>query len=102
MRLCWTFARDQPAIDFDLTPVGNHVDALPPLDPAHREGGRPQNRVGGTLAEDAGILGKFDEHPAHPVDGVDSEIRRRAVAGHAPRANLPAQGALVAMNQVKA
>ena len=48
----------QAAIDLDLAPVGNDVDALPPLDPADRKAGRAEDRVGHCCTKNAGVLGR--------------------------------------------
>src|SRR5208337_3298426 len=74
----------QAPIDLDLAPVGNDVDALPSFDSADRKAGRADNRVGHCCTKNAGVLGQSVEHPAHPVDGIDSPVRSRAMAGHAP------------------
>ena len=50
------FARNQPAIDFDLAPIGNDIDALSSLDPTDRQGGRAEDRVGVDARKLAGVF----------------------------------------------
>ena len=56
-------ARDDPAVDLDLAPVGDDVDALPPLDPADREARRAEDGSGVEPASSLGVLGQGARRP---------------------------------------
>ena len=75
------FTRYQTPVDLHLAPVGNDIDSLPSLDTTDREArGRAPGResTGTAYRRSSPVLrGRGD-----PVDGVLTQVRRRAVAGN--------------------
>ena len=72
----------------------------PSMRPTDRLGGP---RIGSGVDRDSVLGERLEdiEDAAHPVDGVDAPVGRRAVTGEPPGADLPPQGPLVAMDQVE-